>query len=278
MRKLRFGFSPCPNDTFIFEALVNGKVPSRLLEFDFHIADVEELNRMALEGNLDVTKLSFHAFGHLTTTYQMLNAGAALGRNCGPLLIGKKQFDAELINNLSVAIPGKYTTANLLLGLAFPNLDNKQEMLFSDIESAILHEEVDAGLIIHENRFTYQAKGLKKIIDLGEFWEQNFQQPIPLGGIVVKREYSQQIKQEVDRLIYESLKMAFADPEATIPYVSQFAQEMDPHIMKQHIALYVNDFSLNLGVPGKQAVDCLLKHAVAKSLIPKVQHPVFVTI
>ncbi len=277
MITLKFGFSPCPNDTFILDALVNQKIRSSNINFEFHIADVEELNRLAFKGQLDITKLSFHAFGHITDQYQMFNSGAALGRNCGPLLISKTQLSPQELQECKVAIPGKYTTANLLLGLAYPEIDNKVEMLFSDIEEMLLNGEVDAGLIIHENRFTYQQKGLLKIRDLGEYWEESQQQPIPLGGMVIKRSLSESLKQEVNQLIHQSLRLAFDDPMATMPYVRHYAQEMDPKVIQQHIELYVNDFSLNLGAKGRKAVQTLFEKAVANAMIPSVKHPIFVT-
>ena len=168
--KLSLGFSPCPNDTFIFNALVHQKVDTEGIEFDLYLEDVEALNRRAFAGELDITKLSYHAYAYLTETYVLLNSGSALGQNCGPLLISKKQLSKEAIENGSIAIPGKYTTANFLLSLAYPDANHKEEMLFSDIEDALLNGQVQSGLIIHENRFTYEAKGLIKLMDLGEFW------------------------------------------------------------------------------------------------------------
>lgn len=273
---ISLGFSPCPNDTFIFDALVNKKIDTGNIDFNFHIADVAELNDMAFNQQLAVTKLSFHAMGYVLPNYQLLNAGSALGNNCGPLLIAKRAIKHQDISQARIAIPGKYTTANFLLGLAFPDAHNKQIYLFSDIENAVLNNEVDIGLIIHENRFTYQDKGLIKLIDLGEFWEQNMKQPIPLGGIAIKRDLPNEIKQQVDRLIHDSVALAFQQPEQTHAYVKQYAQEMELSVMMQHIGLYVNDFTLNLGQQGKAAVNSLYQHAWQKQLIPEFKGPIFI--
>ncbi len=185
--KLSISFSPCPNDCFIFDAIVNRRIDLEGLEFDVRLADVEALNAAALAGDAQITKLSYHAYAYCAERFVLLDAGGALGRNCGPLLISKRAIAADVLasGQLRIAIPGKYTTANLLLGLAFPKAQNKSEWLFSEIENAVASGRVDAGLIIHENRFTYEAKGLKKIIDLGEFWESETGAPIPLGGIVI---------------------------------------------------------------------------------------------
>ncbi len=273
--KLSLGFSPCPNDTFIFDAIVNQKLASNI-DWEIHIADVAELNQMAFNNQLDVTKLSYHAFGHLTKDYQLLNAGSALGNNCGPLLIAKKPYTEAEIPHLKIAIPGVYTTANFLLSIAYPEAKDKTSMLFSEIELAVLSGEYDAGLIIHENRFTYQDKGLVKLKDLGAYWEQTYLHPIPLGGIAIKRTLADATKKEVDELIAKSVAKAFEDAEGTIPYVRQYAQEMDTSVMMKHIALYVNDYSLDLGEKGRQAIKKLYDLAENKELIPSIVSPVFV--
>ena len=187
--KISLGYSPCPNDTFIFDALVHGRIDCEGLEFDVHLGDVEELNRLAFAGKLDMTKLSYHAFAYLTDAYRLLPAGSALGHNCGPLLIAREPLDAASLSDAPVAIPGRYTTANFLLSLAYPHLRNKQEVLFSDIESGVASGRYRAGLIIHENRFTYADHGLVKLRDLGEYWEETTGFPIPLGGIVLRRTF-----------------------------------------------------------------------------------------
>ncbi len=266
--KLSLGFSPCPNDTFIFDAMIHSKIDTEELEFEVFLKDVEELNHMAFAGELDVTKLSYHAFAYLTDRYRLLNAGSALGNNCGPLLIAKvPKTQAEIING-TIAIPGKYTTANFLLGYAFPEAQRKVEMLFSDIENAVLNGEVDAGLIIHENRFTYQQKGLVKIADLGELWETNTGMPIPLGGIVVKKSLPEAIQQKVDRVLRRSVQFAFDHPRSSLDFVRAYAQEMDEAVMYQHIELYVNRYTLELGSQGRAAVQHLFDVAAKQQFIP----------
>ncbi len=259
---LTLGFSPCPNDCFIFDALVHNKIDTEGLNFKVELLDVETLNTRALNGELDITKLSFHAYGHVLDNYILLRAGSALGFNCGPLLIQDvRRKIQDLAENSKIAIPGKLTTANFLLSLAYPYLKNKIEYVFSDIENAILSGEVDAGLIIHENRFTYEEKGLKKIIDLGEFWESLIHAPIPLGGIVIKRSFDAEAQQKINRLIKKSVEFAFANPQSCMPYVKAHAQEMSVEVMKKHINLYVNNFSIDLGETGTNAVKLLFKKA-----------------
>ena len=274
--KLTLGFSPCPNDTFIFDALIHGRIDTEGLEFEVFLGDVEELNRRAFAADLDITKLSYHAYAHLTNEYVLLDAGSALGNNCGPLLIAKKFIPVQDIPNLSIAIPGKLTTANFLLSLAYPEAKNKIEMLFSDIEAAVLSGAVDAGLIIHENRFTYQEKGLVKLIDLGEFWEQTTGMPIPLGGIVIKRNLPEEIIQKVNRCIRRSVEYAWANPNDAEPFIAQHAQEMDPSVRQQHSDLYVNQFSADLGEQGRNAVNHLFQVALQNGIIPVQNQSIFI--
>jgi 1,4-dihydroxy-6-naphthoate synthase len=260
--KLTIGYSPCPNDCFIFDALIHGKIDTEGLQFEVLLEDVETLNKKALKGELDITKLSYHAFAYVLENYILLRSGSALGFNCGPLLIqDARRTMKDLNSNSKIAIPGKLTTANLLLSIAYPNLTNKVEYLFSDIENAVLSGEVDAGLIIHENRFTYQDRGLKKIMDLGEFWDSLIHAPIPLGGIVIKRNLSNDLQQKVNRLIKKSVGYAFENPESSMAYVKEHAQEMSEEVMKKHIALYVNNFSIDLGETGINAVQLLFNKA-----------------
>lgn len=260
--KLTIGYSPCPNDCFIFDALIHGKIDTEGLQFEVLLEDVETLNKKALKGELDITKLSYHAFAYVLENYILLRSGSALGFNCGPLLIqDARRTMKDLNSNSKIAIPGKLTTANLLLSIAYPNLTNKVEYLFSDIENAVLSGEVDAGLIIHENRFTYQDRGLKKIMDLGEFWDSLIHAPIPLGGIVIKRNLSNDLQQKVNRLIKKSVGFAFANPESSMDYVKAHAQEMSEEVIKKHIALYVNNFSIDLGETGINAVQLLFNKA-----------------
>ena len=270
------GFSPCPNDCFIFDALVHKKIDTHGIDFTVLMEDVEALNNRAFKQELDVTKLSYHAFIYLTQCYALLNSGSALGFNCGPLLVQSSTSKVQDIDTASIAIPGKYTTANFLLSLAFPDAKNKTELLFSDIEAAVLSNQVDAGLLIHENRFTYEEKGLEKIIDLGEFWDSLIHAPIPLGGIVVKRTIDLKLQKTIDSLIKQSVEFAFANPESCMGFVKQHAQEMSEEVMKKHIALYVNDFSLDLGTIGKNAIQLLFDKAIESKLIEGIAPQIFV--
>jgi 1,4-dihydroxy-6-naphthoate synthase len=273
--KLSLGFSPCPNDTFIFDAMIHGKIDTEGLEFDVHLGDVEELNQQAFAGNLDVTKLSYHAYAYLTDKYCLLDAGSALGNNCGPLLIARAPMPQEEIIEAKIAIPGKYTTANFLLGYACPQARHKVEMLFSDIEDAVLRGDVDAGLIIHENRFTYQQKGLVKLVDLGEYWENSTQMPIPLGGIVIRRDLPPDFQLKVNRVLQRSVQFAFDNPKSSLAYVRAHAQEMDEAVMYQHIELYVNDYTETLGERGRAAVQHLFDVAVKNGVIPAQRQALF---
>jgi 1,4-dihydroxy-6-naphthoate synthase len=234
------------------------------------------LNQLGFKQAMDITKLSFHALAHITHNYQLLNAGSALGKGCGPLLVTTQNNQDKPVNSLKTAIPGKYTTANFLLGLAYPDLTNKEERIFFDIEDALLSGEFDAGLIIHENRFTYQAKGLKLIKDLGAFWEEFSGAAIPLGAIAIKRNLDDKVKKDIDGLIKKSVAFAFAHPELSMPYTRQHAQNMDENVMEQHIALYVNKYSVDLGEEGKRAVRLLLDTASKKQLIPAITEPLIV--
>lgn len=261
---LSLGFSPCPNDTFIFDAMVNNKIGTGDLVFDTALEDVETLNKWALDGKLAVTKLSFAVYLKVKEQYRLLNSGSALGRGCGPLLIAKKPIPQDEIKNCRIAIPGENTTANLLFSIAFPEARNKQVMLFSDIENAVLDGRTDVGVIIHENRFTYQQKGLVKIIDLGEYWESTTGSPIPLGGIFIRRDVPEEVQQQVDALIYQSLQYSYKQYPQLSDYVKQHAQEMDEKVMRQHIDLYVNDFSLGLGEEGHAAVERLMQAAISR--------------
>ncbi|HKK79515.1 MAG TPA: 1,4-dihydroxy-6-naphthoate synthase, partial [Phaeodactylibacter sp.] len=267
---------PCPNDTFIFDALLHGKVDTEGLTFDPYIADVEDLNQRAFRNELAITKLSYHAFAFLLDQYALLEAGSALGNKVGPLLIAKQPMDKAAIQNARIAIPGKYTTANFLLSLAYPQAQEREEMLFSDIEDAVLDGRVDAGLIIHENRFTYQDKGLVKLMDLGEYWESTTEMPIPLGGIVVQRSLPKEVQQAVNRVMQRSVAFAFDHPEASKDFVKQHAQEMEETVMYKHIKLYVNAFTKQLGIEGRAAVQRLFDIAMAKGVIPNSELPIFV--
>lgn len=273
---LTLGFSPCPNDTFIFDAMIHGKIDTEDLDFQVRLGDVEELNQMAFDGQLDITKLSYHAYAYLAEQYVLLDAGSALGNNCGPLLIARQAMTEAEITQARVAIPGKYTTANFLLSLAYPDLSDKTPVLFSEIEGAVLRGDYDAGLIIHENRFTYQEKGLVKLIDLGEYWESTTGHPIPLGGIVVNRQLPIAIQHKVNRIMERSVRYAFDHPQDSVSFVKEHAQEMDDTVIRQHINLYVNGFTENLGDKGKAAVQHLFAKAEEKAIIPKFAQTLFI--
>ena len=274
--KLDLSFSPCPNDTFIFDAMVHHKIDTEGLEFAVDLRDVEQLNRKAFQGKADVIKVSFHAFAFLTDQYELLHSGSALGKGCGPLLISKEPLiELSSLKDKKIAIPGSFTTAHFLLNLALPQSTTKVEMVFSAIEDAILSGTVDAGVIIHENRFTYSEKGLLKIIDLGEYWENLTGAPIPLGGIAVKRELPSTIKHKINRILEKSVAFAFNNPLSGIDYIRSHSQEMDEKVLFEHINLYVNNYSLNLGNEGKRAIEILFNKANEQKLIPAITNNLF---
>ena len=256
--KLSLGFSPCPNDTFIFDALVNKKIDTAGFEFEVVLQDVETLNQWALQGRLDITKLSFPAFFQSIDEYILLNSGSALGKGVGPLLISKSEVkdQEQKMENLIIGLPGLHTTANLLFSFAYPNALKKKFMIFSSIEEAVLRGKIDLGVIIHENRFTYQQKGLYKIRDLGEYWEQQMNAPIPLGAIAIKRKLGAAAG-KVNSLIKQSLDFAYSNYPVIADYVKQHSQEMSEDVMRQHIDLYVNNYSLDLGIEGRLAIETL---------------------
>lgn len=262
MKKIiHIAFSPCPNDCFIFDALIHKKVDTRQYEFIPVIEDVEHLNQRALKGELEITKLSYHAYLFCKDKYVYLNSGSALGFGCGPLLITHSASIARNFSNpsfratLRTLIPGELTTAHLLLRKFFPEIKHKTSVLFSEIEHLLLNKQYDAGLIIHENRFTYAQKGLIKLVDLGELWEQQTHLPIPLGGIMAKKTLGEKTIREIDALIQESVKYAFEHPNDVMTFVKQHAQEMDEPVIQQHIQLYVNQYTIDLGEKGKKAVE-----------------------
>jgi 1,4-dihydroxy-6-naphthoate synthase len=294
--KLTIGFSPCPNDTFIFDALIHHKIDTEGLNFEVFYDDVETLNQKAFRGELDITKLSYHAFAYAADKYILLDAGSALGFGVGPLLItksiepfiqnssksivtslvGSQSTDLNLaISKSKIGIPGKFTTANFLLSLAFPEATNKIEIVFSEIEGAVLNGTIDCGLIIHENRFTYQDRGLKKIVDLGEFWERTTGCAIPLGGIVANRNLPADVQHKINRVLKRSVEFAFANPKSGLEYIRSHAQEMSEEVMYKHIDLYVNKFSVDLGEEGKKAVNLLFNTALEKGIIPQINDNLF---
>jgi 1,4-dihydroxy-6-naphthoate synthase len=276
MQPLTLALSPCPNDTFIFDAMLHGKIDTEGLSFTPVFADVEKLNEAAKATQYDITKLSYHAFAYVSEGYALMRSGSALGNNCGPLLIAKSNLNDEQIIQSAIAIPGKLTTANFLFSLRYPQAANKSYILFSEIEDRVLSDEFNAGVIIHENRFTYQQKGLKKIIDLGEYWEQTYKVPIPLGGIAIKRGVEKETQLTVERVIRKSIEFAFANPDSSIDFVRKYSQEMSDEVCRKHIELYVNRFSLDLGKEGMKAVETLYKIASEGGIIPAMKHPLFV--
>ena len=277
--KLSLGFSPCPNDTFIFDALIHQKIDTEGLEFEVFYDDVETLNQKAFRGELDITKLSYHAFAYVADQYVLLDAGSALGFGVGPLLISKFEYSISDLNNNKhkIGIPGKYTTANFLLSLALPEATNKQELVFSEIEDALLDEKIDVGLIIHENRFTYQNKGLKKIIDLGDYWEKRTGCAIPLGGIVANRNLPPDVQHKINRVLKRSVEFAFANPKSGLEFIRSHAQEMSEEVMYKHIELYVNKYSVDLGEEGRKAIKLLFDTAKEKNIIPEIKEEIFLS-
>lgn len=257
--KFSLGFSPCPNDTFIFDALVNKKIDTEGLDFEVHLEDVQTLNNFALENRFDFSKISYGVMPLLLETHTLLNSGGAMGNGVGPLLICKDpNITPDKVNHLRIAIPGKNTTAYLLFSYVYPNAKNISFYVFNEIEAAVLSGEVDAGVIIHENRFTYAQKGLYKITDLGAEWETKTKSPIALGGIVASNRISKPIMQQVDQLIAKSVAYAFNNYPSISEYVSCHAQEMSESVIRQHIDLYVNDFSTDMGETGKNAIETLV--------------------
>jgi 1,4-dihydroxy-6-naphthoate synthase len=274
--KLSLAISTCPNDTFAFEALINKRIDFEGINFDLHFADIDELNKLAQSAMADVIKLSYATYPSVSKHYQMLTAGSALGNGVGPLVISKRKIYPDELPFTKIAIPGDQTTANLLFTIFFPNCNQKKVYLFSNIEEAILSNEVDAGVIIHENRFTYQKKGLFRIVDLGEMWEKATQLPIPLGGIAVKRDLSQEIKQQISKLIRQSVEFGLANPTSSNEFVCKYAQEMDLETQRQHIDLYVNHYTIDIGAVGRRAISTLWDKAAAANLCPPPFLPTFV--
>ncbi len=260
-------YSPCPNDTFIFDAMVHGRIDCEGLTFTPVLADVEELNRAAFAKTYPVTKLSYSALAHLQHSYRLLDAGSALGQGIGPLLIARDQVDPVLLTDQPVAIPGEYTTAAFLLRLAYPHITDLRPTLFSEIESAIGSGAVGAGVIIHETRFTYAERGFTLLRDLGTFWEETTGLPIPLGGIAVSRELPLEVQARLNRVLYRSVSFALAMPEASADYVAAHAQEMSREVQRQHIETYVNQYSVSLGPTGRAAVDRLFVMANEKGIV-----------
>ncbi|MBI5050071.1 MAG: 1,4-dihydroxy-6-naphthoate synthase [Nitrospirae bacterium] len=280
MKTLSLGYSPCPNDTFIFYAMIHGKVDTKNLHFKESMLDVETLNQKALNMEFDITKVSYHAFGHTRKNYCLLRAGGAFGRGCGPLVVAKNECAMEELRGKKIAIPGKLTTANLLLQL-YDSIFNIQYsnilvMPFNKIMDAVSRGEADAGLIIHESRFTYQSFGLKKIIDLGEWWEKETGLPIPLGGIIAKHSLGEGLNKKINKIIKASIEYAFSSRAEPMDYIKKHSQELSEEVINQHINLYVNDYTLDLGNEGEKAVNELLRRAEEAGIVPKVKQGIFV--
>ena len=269
MKELSIGFSPCPNDTYIFCALVNGHIKVDDLSLaPPKLEDVETLNLWAMEGRLDITKLSFHAFGNVREKYALLHAGSALGRGCGPLLVSNRLLRPDAFADMTVAVPGRYTTGAMLLKLYAPAWRNVEVMRFDEIMAAVETGKVDCGVIIHEGRFTYQSRGLVLIADLGSWWEEISGHPIPLGGIAVKRSLGNELIQKVDRSIRASISWTRKNPQVCMPYIKEHAQELADNVINDHISLYVNSFSEDLGSAGMAAIDFFLKKGHEAGLFP----------
>jgi 1,4-dihydroxy-6-naphthoate synthase len=275
MQQLTLGYSPCPNDTFIFYGLVHGKIELPGLQIKERLEDVETLNQLALYSNLDLTKVSYHALGHLRQDYILLRSGGALGRGCGPLVVSREMQTMEQLRGKTIAIPGRLTTANLLLQLYAEGFDRVKEMPFHEIMTEVANGKVDAGVIIHESRFTYQEQGLNSILDLGQWWEVETGHPIPLGGILAKRSLGQERIRMIDRALRASVEYALEHPQQPKDYIRQHAQELSESVIENHINLYVNDFSVDLGELGIRAIETLLSRAEQRGIIPRCDLPLF---
>ena len=275
--KLTLAYSTCPNDTFIFDALANGKIDTEGIDFEISLADIDVLNKNAVSATPpDVTQISSNAYGiDIWKDYVILDSGSALGRNNGPLLVAKEAFPLSKMDSKKILIPGVNTTANLLFTTFFPNAKDKTPLLFSKIEGEVISGHYDAGLLIHEGRFTYQSKGLVKIADMGELWEQKFGMPIPLGSIIAKRSLPQDIITKVDRIIRRSVQYSLNNPESPMPYIRDNAREMDDTVMRSHIALYVNNFSVSLGEEGRAAITFLYQKAFENGLYKELPEGIF---
>jgi len=275
MRKLTLGYSPCPNDTFIFYGLIHGQIICPGITFIEQLEDVETLNGLARQGRLDLTKISYHAFGHLRDQYALLRSGGALGRGCGPLVVARDHLDMVALRGKTIAIPGELTTANLLLQLYDSGHENLLILPFHEVMPAVVAGKAEAGLIIHESRFTYHRYGLKKVLDLGEWWEDFSGCPIPLGGILARRSLGKQLIGQIDQALQQSVEYALANPEQPQTYIQKNAQELEADVIRNHIELYVNNFSITLGDEGVKAVETLFAHAEACGIIPSCELPLF---
>lgn len=274
-RKLTLGYSTCPNDTFIFYALAHRRIDLGGLELQIELADVETLNQQAKKALLDISKLSFAAIGHLQDTYGLLRTGAALGRGCGPLVVARPEYGLDQLKSAQVAVPGMWTTACMLLGLYLSEDPHAVPMPFDQIMPALKRGDLNFGVIIHEGRFTYSEYGLECLLDLGDWWERETALPIPLGGIALRRDLSPQTVMKVETAIRESVAYAFDHRDETNGYVKKYAQEMEPAVIRQHIDLYVNDFTLDIGREGENAIQTLFSMARDRGIMPDSKRPLF---
>lgn len=277
MPSVRLGFSPCPNDTFIFHALIHGLVTCPAVQFRVQLEDVETLNRLALQGVLDLTKVSYHALGHLRRDYVLLRSGGALGRGCGPLLVAQPGQTLSSLTGQQILIPGELTTASLLLQLFGAGRYRTRVLPFDHILPALLQNQAAAGVIIHESRFTYADQGLQALADLGQWWEEQTGLPIPLGGILARRNLPTELIHQIETALRASVDFAYSQPQASADYIRQHAQELSEQVTRQHIALYVNAFSRDLGAEGELAVTTLLQRAEQAGLVPSCKLPLFAT-
>jgi 1,4-dihydroxy-6-naphthoate synthase len=264
--QLSLAYSPCPNDTFLFYHLVHSNLSSNF-QVKEELHDVEHLNQKAVQAFYDVTKLSFFAFFHVLENYILLNTGSALGRGCGPILVKKQGKKLSSINNKKILVPGLWTTANLLLNLYLQSNFEPIPVRYDLIINKLLNEEYELGVIIHEERFTYEKRGLEKVQDLGEFWEEKTSLPIPLGAIAIKRNLPEEIKAEFELTLRKSLDMAYANPKIPHDYIIKHSQEKDLQVVQNHIDLYVNQYTREIGEDGKQAVIRLLQEAQEVGLV-----------
>lgn len=277
MNKYTLAISSCPNDTFMFDAMIHNKVDTEGISFDLIIADIEQLNQQALSNTVNISKISYAAYPYLSKNYMILDSGSAMGEENGPLLISKTKIYPDEIKHLKIAIPGKYTTANLLLNIMYPEVKEKKEYLFSDIEDVVLSGEMDAGLIIHENRFTYINKGLQKISDIGELWFNTAKLPIPLGAIVINRALPKDIIIKINRILKASIEYAFNNPESSYKFVKNHAQNLNDNVIKKHIDLYVNNYSISMGEKGREAIKTLFNKAKELNIIPEMKDEIFIS-
>ena len=256
-KELTFGYSPCPNDTFMFNAIACGDVGVAGYRMKPVLNDIETLNGLAMNGTLDVTKLSFYAWLKAKKSYRLLTSGAAMGFGCGPVLIARKPLKQGAIDRCRVVLPGRWTTAHLLFRLWAPDASQRLFAPYDRIFESLASGHADCGVIIHESRFTFESAGYSSVVDLGAWWEEKTGLPIPLGGIAARKSLGEPLIEQVDAAVNESIRQAMASPEETLPYIRQHAQEMDETVLQAHICTFVNDFSLGLTAQGRRAIDTL---------------------